>query len=66
MKAEFGIDQCDRRILELQLRSGKLSKKEYQKYLSSLPDSESEAEYIEISEENQERTSRPSGLTFTA
>jgi hypothetical protein len=57
----------DLRTLEQFLRSGKISQKDYDAYLKSLPDSESNADYIEVFEEPVSSTdpTQPEGtLTF--
>ena len=41
----------DTRTLELNLREGKINSKDYDSFLKSLPNSESNAEYFEITEE---------------
>jgi hypothetical protein len=64
MKDEPTIDRFDLRTLEHMLRSGKIEKKEYDSYLKKLPNSESNAEYIEIEEEQSTGDEASSGLTF--
>lgn len=46
----------DLRILELNLREGKFKPKDYESYLKSLPNNESNAEYIEVFEEETSST----------
>jgi hypothetical protein len=58
----------DLRILELNLREGKFKPKDYESYLKSLPNSESNAEYIEVFEEEtpSEENTMPEGqLAFS-
>jgi len=62
---EEKVDKFDKRILELELRSKKISKKEYESYLKSLPDSEPNAEWIEIAEDETQPETIKTGLTFT-
>jgi len=57
----------DLRILEHNIREGAIKQKDYQSYLHSLPNSESNADYIEVYEEpttNSEQTKPEGMLTF--
>lgn len=63
MKGDLNLEQFDLRTLEHHLRSGALTKKEYESYLKKLPDSKSNAEFIEITEEKG-KEEKTSGLTF--
>ena len=58
----------DLRTLRLNLREGKLKSKDYESYLKSLPNSESNAEYIEVYEEevaHDEPTQPEGSLAFS-
>ena len=63
MTGDVTLDHYDLRTLEQLLRSETITKKEYDSYLKSLPDSESNAEYIEITDEKSAEDDQ-SGLTF--
>ena len=63
MTGDVTLDHYELRTLEQLLRSGTITKKEYESYLKSLPDSESNAEYIEITDEKSAEDDQ-SGLTF--
>jgi len=57
----------DLRTLEHNIREGAIDPKDYQAYLKTLPNSESNAEYVEIYEEpasTTETTQPESSLTF--
>jgi len=57
----------DLRILDRELRDGKISRKDYDAYLKSLPDDESRAEYVEVFEEGSDIPTPVEGdLTFTS
>lgn len=55
----------DSRLLERNLRSGKLTPAEYEMYLKKLPDDESQAEFIECMEDDAQ-TAQGERLTFTS
>lgn len=48
----------DRRMVERNIRKGKLTQKEFQEYLGKLPDREENAEEVEYDEELLKATSR--------
>jgi hypothetical protein len=64
MKDEPTLDRFDLRTLEHMLRSGTITKKDYEAYLKKLPNSESNAEYVEIEEEQSTGDEASAGLTF--
>ncbi len=62
-----GEQLYDVRTLEQFLRSGKITKKDFEAYLKSLPDSEYKVDYIQVYEEPVSTTdpTQPEGkLTF--
>lgn len=58
----------DVRLIQRNMRSGSMQKKDLEAHLKSLPDDENNAEYIEIAEETtlDETQSANIGLTFTS
>ncbi len=62
------LERYDQRLIEFHLRSGTLSKKDYEQYLKKLPDSESIADYIGPFEEEKPNVANEAEplLTFTA
>jgi len=57
----------DIRVLDRELREGKISHKDYEAYLKSLPDEESRGEYVEVFEEGSDVPTPAEGdLTFTS
>ncbi len=70
-KEQLGLDVpiFDVRLLERNLRDGKITKKEYDDYLKKLDDTSSNAEYIEFEDETTIETGASSSisddLTFT-
>jgi hypothetical protein len=57
----------DVRIADRLLREGKISRKDYEAYLKSLPDEESRGEYVEVFEEESDvPTPAAEDLTFTS
>ena len=59
----------DTRIIARHIRDGEVDSKEYNKYLSSLPDEESRVRYIDVYHEEdeiiEEATPMADSLTFT-
>ncbi|MFH1831036.1 MAG: hypothetical protein ABH871_09750 [Pseudomonadota bacterium] len=53
-KEQTGLDvhAYDTRLLERNLRDGKITKKEYDAYLKKLTDTAANAEYIEVEDES--------------
>lgn len=66
MKQQMDLELFDQRILEQRLRHGAISKKDYEKFLKSLPESKDNIDYIEVFEEEpkSEEGSNSSRLTF--
>ena len=60
------LEAYDMRLLEYRFRKGVISKKDYDQFLKSLPDSAGNAEYVEVFEEEPAEESGGSGsfLTF--
>mgnify|MGYP006190400195 CR=1 FL=1 len=52
------LEFMDRRMVERNIRKGKLTQKEFQEYLGKLPDREENAEEVEYDEELLKATSR--------
>ena len=52
------LEMVDRRLVERNIRKGKLSQKEYQSFLTDLADREENAEEMEYDEELLQATSR--------
>ena len=51
MAERFPLAQYDYRIVDYLIRAGIVSKKDYEAFLKSLPDSDNNAAYIEVYEE---------------
>ncbi len=61
------LETFDQRIIEFQIRSGNLSKKDYERYLKSLPNDEDNVDYIEVFEEEASSSAvNMPELTFVA
>jgi hypothetical protein len=66
MSERYPLSQYDYRIVHYLIRNGILSQKDYDDFLKSLPDSESNAEYMEVYEEPSffEENRQDAGLAF--
>lgn len=51
MAERFPLAQYDYRIVDYLIRAGIVSQKDYEAFLKAMPDSENNAEYIEVYEE---------------
>ncbi len=60
------LEAYDMRLLEYRFRKGVISKKDYDQFLKSLPDSADNVEYVEVFEEKPAEENADSGsfLTF--
>lgn len=66
MAERYPLAQYDYRIVQYLIRNGIVSQKDYDAFLKSLPDSESNAEYMEVYEEPSlfEENQQDAGLAF--
>ena len=66
MAERYPLAQYDYRVVQYLIRDGIVSQKDYDAFLKSLPDSESNAEYIEVFEEPGllEDAQEDAGLAF--
>lgn len=66
MAERFPIAQYDYRIVHYLIRNGIVNQKDYDAFLNSLPDSEGNAEYMEVYEEPTllEENQEDAGLAF--
>ena len=65
MKEKELLGRFDYRLLEQRVRAGKVDKKDYQAFIKSLPDSESNADFIEVYEEEVQEPADLDSLSLT-